>query len=320
MPEEQLKALPIRLSPDLHGKIEGALSFHGNQEHSEFKGDLRILRAHYTQDFDLVGPLLRPRRRSRPSRRASSPFLENMHLDLHVRSGSGLFIRNNIARMVLSTNMEIKGTAAAPAPIGRVTAVEGDILFNNKRFRVTTGTLRFLGPSAPQPVLDLESVVTIQGTNRRYDIILTLEGPVDRIELRLRSIPNLPQEDILFVLLSGKTEQEYSASPDVGARQRASSLAAAGVSSLIGEDVKTWTGLDSFRLEGSEGEEMGIRATIEKRLNERMAVRGVFSLGEGPDASEAQGSYQLTDWLYLVGTQKTDGHYAVDIRLRLVGD
>ena len=86
------------------------------------------------------------------------------------------------------------------------------------------------------------------------------------------------------------------------------------------QNNKTLTGLDSFRLEGTEGEEIGIRATIEKRLNERMAVRGVFSLGDGPNTSEAQGSYQLTDWLDLVGTQKTDGNYAVDIRLRLVGD
>ncbi len=316
----QLKALPIRLSPDLSGKVQGNLSFRGNQGGSLFSGDLRILQARYTQDFDLVGPLLRPRRPPRPSRRVVSPFLKNMRLDLRVHSGSDLFIRNNIARVVLSTNMDIQGRAGAPVPIGRVTAEEGELLFNNKRFKITSGNLDFIGPTASHPVITLESVVTVQGSTRRYDIYLNLEGPVNSIELRLRSIPSLSQEDILFVLLTGKTEQEYLATPDAGTKKQASTLAAAGISSLIGEDLKAWTGVDSFRLEGTEGEELGVRATVEKQLSERMAVRGVLEIGRGPNTSEAQASYQLTDWLYLMGTQRTDGNFAVDIRLRLVGD
>ena len=315
----KMKSLPVRISDRLAGELQGELGFRGNKAGSNFTGSVRILEARYEQDFDLVGTILRPRRPLSRSTKAPPLFFQNMRLDLSIGSGPDLFVRNNIARMILSVDMNIQGTAAAPVPIGRVKVLDGDVYFMKREFDITQGSLNYLGPPDPRPNLNLESRVEVQGKSRKYLVYLSMKGPLDRIELTLSSIPDLSREDILFVLFTGQTQDEYFAtSSDV--RGTAANLAVSGISSLIGQDVKNLTGLDTFELEGTNSENLGIKAMVGKRISERIEVKGVVVVGTGAETSQAQVEYQLTDWLYLVGTQRTDGSFGLDCRLRFIGD
>ncbi len=317
----ELEAVPIRLSPSLGGRIGGKLYFHEDPDGPLLEGDLRILEARYEEDFSLTGLLLRPRRPTpAPGGGIEHPFLERLHLDLHVRSGPELLVRNNIARIRLSVDMEVKGTAAHPVPLGRLSVREGRIRFSKRTFEITEGNLFFRDPAGGPPVIHVESNVTIEGDRRRYVVYLTLDGPLDRIGLELRSLPSLSREDILFVLVTGKTRDEYLASEPVDTERAAEQAALAGISALIGEDLKGWTGLDSFRIEETGEEEFGVATSLGKRLNERMEVRGSFAVGSGQAVSKAQVEYRLTDSILLVGTQRSDGRFSIDVRLHLLGD
>jgi len=242
-----------------------------------------------------------------------------MRLDLRVESGPNLFVRHNLARLVLSTNMEIRGTAAKPIPLGIVRAEEGRILYGNKRFDITQGSLAFSDPSGGQPRLQLESRVRIQGQSREYMIYLSLMGPLDRIELELRSVPDLEREDIIFVLLTGKTRDEYYAAAEepTDMDQTAQRLAVSGLGTLFGGEIRAMTGLDTFVMERTEGEELGVKTTVGRQFNERIDVRGGFALGSGQEVSEAQVGYLLTDTFYVVGTQRSDGSFGLDFRVRI---
>ena len=262
---------------------------------------------------------LLPTRPRKVSVQKADPFLKNMRLDLRVESGPNLFVRNNVARLVLSTNMEIRGTAEKPIPLGIVRAEEGRILYSNKRFDITKGNLAFSDPSGGQPRLQLESKVDIRGQSREYTIHLTLMGPLDRIELELRSVPDLEREDIIFVLLTGKTRDEYYAAAEepTDMEQTTQKLAVSGLGMLFGSEIRALTGLDTFVMERTEGEEFGVKAKMGKQLNERIDVRGIFALGSGQEVSEAQVGYLLTDMFYMVGTQRTDGSFGLDFRVRI---
>ena len=314
-----LNAVPIRLSDSLAANLHGELVLEGSREDSSLRGNLRIIEARYEEDFNLVGAVLLPSRPRKVRVQKADPFLRNMRLDLRIESGPNLFVRNNLARLVLSTNMGIRGTAARPIPLGIVRAEEGRIFYSNKRFDITQGNLAFSDPSGGQPRLQLESRVRIQGQSREYMIYLTLMGPLDRIELDLRSVPDLEREDIIFVLLTGKTRDEYYAATEEPAdmEQTTQRLAVSGIGMLFGSEIRAMTGLDTFVMERTEGEEFGVKTTVGGRFNERIDVRGVFALGSGQEVSEAQVGYLLTDTFYVVGTQRTDGSFGLDFRVRI---
>jgi autotransporter translocation and assembly factor TamB len=314
-----LNAVPIRLSDSLVANLHGELVLEGNRKNSSLRGNLKIIEARYEEDFNLVGAVLLPSRPRKVRVQKADPFLRNMRLDLRVESGPNLFVRNNLARLVLSTNMGIRGTAAKPIPLGIVRAEEGRILYSNKRFDITQGSLAFSDPSGGQPRLQLESRVRIQGQSREYMIYLSLMGPLDRIELELRSVPDLEREDIIFVLLTGKTRDEYYAETEepTDMEQTAQRLAVSGIGMLFGGEIRAMTGLDTLVMERTEGEEFGVKTTVGRQFNERIDVRGVFALGSGQEVSEAQVGYLLTDTFYVVGTQRSDGSFGLDFRVRI---
>lgn len=314
-----LDAVPVRFSDDLAARVRGDLVLQGTRESSRLQGRLRIIEARYEEDFDLAGMVLRPTRPAQRRVKAADPFRKNMRLDVNIKSGPDLIIRNNIARVILSTDMDIRGTAANPVPLGIVKVEEGRVYFSKKRFDITQGALSFIDPQGGTPKLQLESKVEVQGTTRQYTIYLTFSGPLDRIQLELRSVPDLDREDIIFMLVTGKTRDEFYASSGKPAdeEETAQRLAVSGLGMLIGGDVREMTGLDTFEMERTEGEAFGVKTTVGKRFNERLEVRGVFALGSGQQASEAQVGYLLTDMFYAVGTQRTDGSFGLDFRIRI---
>lgn len=315
----QLTSLPVRISEDVPARIAGALSFSGGPRGSKLSGRVRILEARYQRDFELVGAVLRPTRPAQPRVKKLSPFLENLELDVNIVSGPDLMVRNNVARILLSMDLEIRGTAASPAPLGKVDVVEGKIYLLKKQFEISEGSLSFLGPGAAKPLLHVDSRVDVRGVSRDYVVYLSLDGPLDRIELGLRSIPDLSREDVLFVLVTGKTQAEYFSSAGAGdTASGASQLAVSGFSLLFGEDIRRATGLDVFELETSEEQGQGMKTVLGKRVNERMELRGIFAFGSAHQASEAQVEYRLTDTIFLVGTQRTDGSFGLDVRLRFL--
>jgi translocation and assembly module TamB len=277
------------------------------------------MEARYYKNFELAGEILRTRRPQIPSPRSYSPFLQNMDLDVLIQSGPDLFVRNNMGRLVLSVNMALGGTVAKLIPQGRVNVLEGRVYYSAKDFEITEGYLEYPGEAGKKPVLHISSRVQVRGEARDYLVFLTLDGPLDRITLSLSSIPELEREDILFVMLTGKTQNEYFSTTTSGTSDTARKLAFTGVSSLIGDDLRSWTGLDTFTMEGAEGKDFGVRATVGKHLNERIEVKGVLGFGSSREVNEAQVGYRLTDTLYLVGTQRSDGTFGLDIRVRLQG-
>jgi autotransporter translocation and assembly factor TamB len=145
-----LRSVPIRLSDSLAGLVQGELALQGTREASSLGGRIRILEARYEEDFNLVGTVLLPTRPQLTRVQRPDPLQKNMTLDIHVQSGPNLMVRNNLGRVILSTDMEIKGTAARPVPLGTVRVEEGRVFYSGKRFDITQGSLAFLDPSQRQ--------------------------------------------------------------------------------------------------------------------------------------------------------------------------
>ncbi len=318
----EVRSAPYRIPDTLQGTWSGMFTLDGDVSSSLLQGTVRIEQARYFRDVEIAGEVLGLGRPAvRAAARTYPELARNMALDIHIKSGQDLIVKNNIARLILSMDLRLLGTAAEPLPQGFFKIIEGRVYYSEKQFEIMDGHLEYVGVPGAEPILHVSSRVGVRGQKRDYEIFLDLDGPLDRIRLSLRSVPELEQEDIVFVLLTGQTQSEYLASSaGAGPGDTTRQLAFIGLTSLVGSSVKSWTGIDTFLMEPAKGKELGVKTIFGKRVSERVDVRGILNVGSPKGVNEAQVEYRLTDILYLVGTQRSDGTFGLDIRVRYQGD
>ena len=115
---------------------------------------------------------------------------------------STLRIENNLARMVASADLELRGTYDRPVLLGRADIERGEVTFEGRRYQVTRGTIDFTNPTRDRAVLRR------RGRNQRARARPDLSrdrgrgGTTDRLQPELSSDPPLPTADVLALLFS----------------------------------------------------------------------------------------------------------------------
>jgi translocation and assembly module TamB len=133
---------------------------------------------------------------------APSPLLDNMRLDLRVRSSSALAVQASLAQNVqLNADLRIRGTAAHPGVLGRMDITEGKLVFFGSTYTVNNGSISFFNPIRIDPILDLSLETQAQGV----DVVLKVTGPVDNMKVSYTSDPPLQFQEIVALLATGTT-------------------------------------------------------------------------------------------------------------------
>ena len=183
-----------------------------------------------------------------------------MRFDLEVIVPSTLRVENNLARLVASADLQLRGTYDRPVLFGRAEVDRGEVTFEGRRYIVTRGNIDFTNPTRIEPFFDVEAETRVRvpgpdlsgdrargghhgsaaaGTElrsaaagrRRARAALQRRpahaGPGDA-ELRPLQHPNERQRDILTT--------------------RATQLLANPVSSEVGRIVEQTFGVDTFQV------------------------------------------------------------------------
>lgn len=125
----------------------------------------------------------------------------NLNFDLKaVIPGNGT-ISSEQFQSTWEGNLQIKGNDVKPLLIGEIKNREGKAEVNGKTFTITQGTITINGDVEK----DVNLYVAAETELDRTKIEMTLKGPVDNLEISLRSNPPLAQREILSMLLFGKT-------------------------------------------------------------------------------------------------------------------
>lgn len=129
-----------------------------------------------------------------------SAFLQNMRIDVRVRSSSALGLQASVAQnLQLSADLRVRGTAANPGVLGRVLITEGKLRFFGSTYTVNVGAISFYNPVRIEPVLDLSLETSTQGVN----VVIKVTGPIDNMKLSYTSDPPLPFQQIVSLLATG---------------------------------------------------------------------------------------------------------------------
>jgi outer membrane protein insertion porin family len=195
------------LYQEVRATISGAFALAGTPEGQLLSGRADVTDAEYTAQIDLDGivtgrnpaPLLSGF--SGPGFGTRGPNIPPINLNVHVEARDSLIIRDDEINAVGSASITLSGPLSDPAPTGRVSAEGGSVRFRGQRYEITTATLDLFGGGSA-PVLNLQA----EGNTSGYRVYIAFAGPIDQIDLSLRSEPQLTREEILSLIATGRTE------------------------------------------------------------------------------------------------------------------
>ena len=324
--EGQLEDVPVTIPGLLPATLSGRLLAEGTADSAALSGRLHVVRARYTSDVDLQGNLLK--RRPPPPPKLYDRSGEWLRLDVQLAVDGDVRIENDLVKGPLSGELTLSGTLAAPGLVGSLAMGRGSQLaFRGNEFDLTHAVIEFTDRTRIQVALDVNGESQV----RDYQVFLHVFGPLAEPHLKLSSVPDLPEQDIVTLLAYGFTRRD--AGPQSGVSGVATATAAQALLSASGldEQVKRFAPRGgpirdlSMRIVTAYSEETGQvepRAEFESRiLHERLRLRFQAPLGAGRGRM-AQAELKLgahTAVQYQWDNESVDvptGDHGLDLKLR----
>jgi translocation and assembly module TamB len=232
-----------------------------------------------------------------PTRRDFS--LSFVSADIQIDIPRNAWLQGPGTAIELSGNMRVTKDLSAPFILsGSIETVRGYASYYGKRFTVERGHVTFTGTPEPNPMLDV--IVTQQVSD--YLLSIHVTGRAQQPTLVLSSTPELPQTDILSLIVLGRTTDRLTQSERNSLGDAAQQLAGGVIAGELEKTLGKALGLDTIEINpaaqlgsgsfavgryvtqdlflslGREfGQESGTNVGLEYSINRRLKVRGSSS-------------------------------------------
>jgi hypothetical protein len=224
-----------------------------------------------------------------------SPF-NGLRFNIRISAKKPFLVRNNLARGSVRPDLMLTGTGEVPLLVGKIYVEPTRLYLPAGRMNLQAGLVRFEQTEPDRPKLDLLGTATM----RSYDITAVIDGPYDEPVITLSSIPPLPDDELLMLLLTGK--------PPTSSGSRSSEMAQGlNVAMFVGRDLTS-------RLSGESDETM---ESIIDRFEVEVG-RSITQRGEETIHSQFRLSDDILvdgDSLYLTGERDYFDYYNGGIKL-----
>ncbi|MDG5815404.1 translocation/assembly module TamB [Chitinispirillales bacterium ANBcel5] len=252
--------------------------------------------------------------------RDPDPFLEKVILRVDIDLANNLQIDMNLGNIDIDGRVSVGGTVAEPAVSGELTVTNGYVLYLDRRFDITEGTIYNPDPFELNPNLNLRAEADVIAVSPNspggdpYLITMTLTGTLESPVFRFSSEPELNELDIISVLTLGQTFG--SVGSDLGERLR--SFATQQVAGFGARKLEQLLGLDRIDITGDifgGNGDQSARVSITKRLSSRLIVT-YETMVENLRDNKTTAHYRLTPNLYLEGQATSEGNSGLDLIFR----
>lgn len=311
----------IRYPEGVSSQATADLRLVGTAQNSVLSGDVTVTKFGLTPQFDLAAYVQRAKQPTTPP--SPNSLIDNVRLDVHIVSTPELRLETSMARVAGDVDIRLRGTAARPGVLGRLSIAEGDITFNSTTYHLERGDVVFANPVRIEPVVNVEASARV----RDYDITLGFHGTPEKLNVTYRSEPPLPSSDIIALLAFGRTRQETEGQVQEGSTSAGSeSFAQSASNAILGEAlnaavssrVQKLFGISRIKIDpnigGTEGNP-NARLTVEQQISNNVTVTYLTNLGQY--AQEVlQVEYNINKNVALVAVRDYTGVLAIDLRIR----
>jgi translocation and assembly module TamB len=124
-----------------------------------------------------------------------------MNLDVQITTAPDVAFQTSVTdSLQADANLRLRGTVTNPAVLGRVNITQGSLVFFGNRYSINQGTISFFNAAKIEPILNLD----LETKARGVEVILTLSGPITKLNVSYRSDPPLQFSDIVALLATGR--------------------------------------------------------------------------------------------------------------------
>ena len=308
--------IPQRQPKVYSAEVNLDMTLTGDSEQLYLNGNAELVDVRYVRKFDIISnALIRPRvAEEDPPFWKGSRVLENLRLNLNVRSLGQILMKNNLANVSMSGDFTVTGVLSDMRLDGLIRVDEGTFKLPMTRgeFTINLGEIVFArNKPLDRGEVNFSSETNIEGRdNVEYQIKMKVIGPLNKPGIQLTSTPSLDQGQLWSLLATGRTTdqlrseltkgQQKGGSPAAGAVDaQVKQLTGEILSQIIEDPLKKVTRLDVISLEvGTESAQIRAR----KKLGRFVSLAGEYELGLlGESRAEGRLEIKIHDLLMLIG-------------------
>lgn len=272
-----------------HAHFDGDINVSGNSEKIVVKGELTTTEMDYaiakkieelTDSVHIIYVNQNPEERT-PTK-AAEPVLTEFPIifDINIKIPDKLQVNDSNLQSVWKGEIKVSGEAVKPDVKGEIKVVSGIYMLNGQQYELRQGTLTFHGG------LDKKStiyVVTSREIND-YQVDIILQGNLSNPKIILRSTPALPQQEILSLILFGKSPSDITTYQDQQLEQSLSNLMKGNNDPGILDKIQKSIGIDRIdinRQGASNRDDMSIQ--LGKYITKDIFISLNKGFGEEPN-------------------------------------
>jgi outer membrane protein insertion porin family len=296
---------------EISATINGKLTLTGTPEGQTLAGQITIPQAEYIPSIDIDnvalgnGANLMLGAFSVPITVTSQINIPTINLNVRVEARDSLIIQSDQINTVGSAILTLTGPITNPDPSGLITLDGGTWRFRGQRYEIITGSLELPPTGGSAPLLNLLA----EGDSSGYRVNIGLTGPIDDLDLTLRTEPQLTRDEILALITTGRTEAGTLGSQDplrtgVGA---AASLLSSG---LISRPTEQLLGLSRFQIDPviRPNDNPAARLTLGQQFSRNLYLSYSTNLGATPQQT-ALAEYTLSNRFSTLATYNQGGSF-----------
>jgi len=308
---------------DTQTVFDAQISLEGNRRLQVLSGNAEVRRASFTKEvtFDELvtggGPFESGFLEAGPGGAGGPSGLPTV-LDIHITADNTLIIKNNLADALGSAYLNVRGSIDEPQVSGRILLTRGTLNFRNGRYDLTRGLITIPGRRGAEPFIDVQSETDIRG----YHISIGFNGTISKLQTTVKSEPELPEPDIVSLILTGNisTDRSTNAAVTQTGLGLAQSILSASLLEKVTQGRQRLYGLNIAidpLLIGRGNDPTG-RVTIGQRVTKDLTVTFSQNLTSGVGGVDrvVLVEYRLSNRFSVVGVRNERGELGFDIRLR----
>ena len=339
------KDMHLRVPEGVRSVVDADLSLRGTFKSPTLGGTVTVKSALWNRRVDTPGSIFDLASR-RSAAAGGPPPVDGaptvpLKFDLQLLMPSTLRVENNLARMVASADLTLKGTYDRPVVAGHADIERGEVTFEGRRYRITHGTMDFNNPARIEPFFDVEAETNVRVPGQTYRVTVAFAGTSEQLRPTLNSDPPLPTSDVLALLFSNvQRTGTQDIAPELRALRdptqtqtdiittRATQAITGSLSSEVGKVVEQTFGVDTFQLTPSFIDPYNqqtsrlnptARLTIGKRISERVYLTFSRSLGTTTNDQIVLLEIDESDRIAWILSRNEDRQtYALEFRVRHV--
>jgi len=239
-------------------------------------------------------------------------FFDDLTLNIRLRADDNAWMENSLGRVRGRFDLNITGNINSPIILGDIEALDGDLHFQDRKFRILNGRVSFINPQTIEPYLSFKGETYVKD----YRVTFSLDGLLDRLNPEFNSSPPLPPEDVLALLAMGEAfKRTYSY--DMSTQLSTASLLSFQLSEEAKKQAEGLFLVDRFRIDPfviGTSAEVTARLTVGKNISRNFFILYSTNLTTQRDEIIRM-EWQLNRDLSIVGTRDEEGRIGFDFKI-----